>query len=127
MQRVAHIVDGEIRNVFIVDDDWRAPVDGSRMLESEAIAAGFVRVTPPAPLSAAPSWKVKVWLVRQGLSSADIEATIRQAIEAGPEQDEAILRWQHAPEFPFEHPLVGLVAEALDLDVTAAWPEILAI
>ncbi|NBU34803.1 hypothetical protein EBS40_09360 [bacterium] len=55
------------------------------------------------------------------------ERLIRQAIEAGPEQDEAILRWQHAPEFPFEHPLVGLVAEALDLDVTAAWPEILAI
>ena len=127
MKRVAHIADGQIVNVSLANDDWAPPENGTQMLEEDAVAAGIPRWVRPIVYEPAPSWKVKVWLIRQGLSSADIEATIRQAIEAGPEQDEAILRWQHAPEFPFEHPLVGLVAESLDLEVAAAWPEILAI
>lgn len=127
MKRIAHIDNGQIVNVSLANDDWTPPENGTQMLEEDAVAAGIPQWVRPIVFEPAPSWKVKVWLIRQGISSADVEATIRQAIEAGPEQDEAILRWQHAPEFPFEHPLVGLVAEALDLDVTAAWPEILAI
>jgi hypothetical protein len=127
MRRIAHIAYGQIVNISLANDDWTPPENGTQMLEEDAIAAGIPRWVRPIVFEPAPSWKVKVWLIRQGLSLADIEATIRQAIGAGAEQDEAILRWQHAPEFPFEHPLVGLVAEALDLDVAAAWPEILAI
>jgi hypothetical protein len=127
MRRIAHIAYGQIVNVSLASDDWMPPENGTQMLEEDAVAAGIPRWVRPIAFEPAPSWKVKVWLIRQGLSLADIEATIRQAIGAGAEQDEAILRWQHAPEFPFDHPLVGLVAEALDLDVAAAWPEILAI
>jgi len=127
MRRIAHIAYGQIVSVSLANDDWTPPENGTQMLEEDAVAAGIPRWVRPIVFGPAPSWQVKVWLIRQGLSSADIEATIRQAIAAGPEQDEAILRWQHAPEFPFDHPLVGLVADALDLDVAAAWPQILAI
>lgn len=36
-------------NVSIAEDDWVMPDDGSKMLESDAIAAGMQWATPAAP------------------------------------------------------------------------------
>lgn len=75
----------------------------------------------------APSWKVKVWLARQGIDMATISAIIEQQIPSGPQRTEALIRWENAPTVPFAHPLVPLIAAGLGLDPSGVWNEILAV
>jgi hypothetical protein len=127
MRRIAHIAYGQIVNVSLANDDWTPPENGTQMLEEDAVAAGIPRWVRPIVFEPAPSWKVKIWLIRQGVDLADIPQILAQQIPMGPELEEALLRWEHAPEVPFNHPLVSLISSALNLDPENAWPQILAI
>lgn len=81
----------------------------------------------PSMLPDAPGWKVKVWMVRNGIDPDTIPTVIENSIPAGPERSEALIRWREVPTVPFNHPLVALVAAGLDLDPAAVWDQILAI
>lgn len=98
---------------------------------AELVRKGWVEVDPPelppAPKPDSPAWKVKVWMVRNGIDLATIPAIIASQIPAGPQQTEALLRWEQAPTVPFSHPLVALVAGGLSLDPADVWDEILAV
>ncbi|NDD55759.1 hypothetical protein EBZ39_18155 [bacterium] len=127
MPRIAHIQNGQIVNVSVGPEGWTAPGDGSQVLEADAIAAGIPRWTPPVERPDAPAWKVKVWFVRQNIDLATIPAIIESQIPAGPEREEALIRWTHAPTVPFDHPLVALIANELELDPADVWDEIHAV
>ena len=127
--RIAHIVGGYITNVSLGPDDWTAPGDGSKMLESAALDAGLTYApSGDSEKPDAPAWKVKVWLVRNGIDpDTQIPAIITAAIPEGPERTEALIRWRDVPLVPFEHPLVAVVAAGLQLDPGAVWDAILAV
>ena len=82
---------------------------------------------PPAPRPDAPAWKVKVWLIRNGISESQITGIIESNYEAGPARDEALIRWRDAPSVPFAHSMVSLIANALELNPGDVWDQILAV
>ena len=127
MKRIAHIAYGQIVNVSLANDDWTPPENGTQMLEEDAVAAGIPRWVRPTVFEPAPAWKVKVWLVQHGISLNDVVAAIEGAIPPGAAREEALIRFAHAPEFHYDHPLVTAVADHFGLDVAAIWPEILAV
>lgn len=55
MQRIAHVLNGHIINVSLAADDFTPANDGSRMLESEAFAAGIPYAPPPSTVKAWPN------------------------------------------------------------------------
>lgn len=75
----------------------------------------------------APSWKVKIWMVRNGIDVETIPTVIAGLYPPGPERAEALLRWQSAPVVPFAHPMVAALAGQLEIDPGAVWDQILAI
>lgn len=75
----------------------------------------------------APSWKVKIWMVRQGIDLTTIPGIIEGLYTAGPQRAEALLRWESAPVVPFAHPMVAALSAQLQIDPGQVWDEILAI
>ena len=88
----------------------------------EEIAAETARLYPDAPM-----WQVKVWMVRNGIDLASIPSIMAASIPAGPQLQEALVRWETAPLVPFDNALVGLIAGALNISKELAWSEIRAI
>jgi hypothetical protein len=128
MIRIAHIQSGEIVNVSLASDDWEAPVGGSQMTEAAALAAGIPRASSVA-LAARPdleSWRVKVWLSRNGINPESVPAIIDGMFPDGPERWEAKTRWATAPLIPFNHPLVPQLAFELGIEPGAVWDQIAA-
>ena len=72
-------------------------------------------------------WQVKVWMVRNGIDLASIPGIMAASISAGPQLQEALVRWETAPLVPFDNALVGLIASALNISKELAWSEIRAI
>lgn len=74
-------------------------------------------------------YQLKVWLVRNGIPLDTVPSIIESAIPAGPEREEALVRWNDVELVPADHPLVAIVAAGMTPPVTVAdvWPEILAI
>jgi hypothetical protein len=114
MPRIAHIKNGFIINVSMAADSWTAPLDGSQMLESEALATNI-------------PWQ------QQTLDVAELVPTMRsfrlacqkplwQSIEAVvggiPDENE---KWkaqqflEYSTHVARNHPLVGQLAAALNL------------
>ncbi len=85
----------------------------------------------PAPdeIPEAKLLQVKIWLVRNGYDLDSIPPIIEAVTQPGPLRDEALLRWQDSTNVPYGHPLMLLVAAAMQppIDLETAWPEILAI
>ena len=79
-------------------------------------------IPPPAEM-----WQVKVWMVRNGIDLASIPGIMAASIPAGPQLQEALVRWETAPLVPFDNALVGLIAGALNISKELAWSEIRAI
>ena len=129
MIRLAHIKDGYIVNVSLHKAGEPLPAD--TMLESEAIATGYERITTPVDAATlyppAEMWQVKVWMVRNGIDLASIPGIMAASIPAGPQLQEALVRWETAPLVPFDNALVGLIAGALNISKETAWNEIRAI
>jgi hypothetical protein len=95
----------------------------------QQLAEGWTPVVPQ-PQNAyqpLPMWQVKVWMARKGIDLAAIPSIIASNISAGPAREEALIRWQVAPEAPFDHPLVALVARSLNISRETAWQEIAAV
>ena len=88
----------------------------------EEIAAETARLYPDAPM-----WQVKVWMVRNGIDLASIPGIMAASIPAGPQLQEALVRWETAPLVPYDNALVGLIAGALNISKETAWNEIRAI
>jgi hypothetical protein len=88
----------------------------------EEIAAETAALYPDAPM-----WQVKVWMVRNGIDLASIPGIMAASIPAGPQLQEALVRWETAPLVPFDNALVGLIAGALNISKELAWSEIRAI
>jgi hypothetical protein len=135
MKRIAHIQNEKIINVSVGKDDWIAPEDGSMMLESDALSLGYTYFSKNIiNYDNAPSWKVKIWLLRNGITSQDISNTIVQIYEnmygenltsqQELEKQEALLRWENVTEIPFDHPLVGLIANQLNINLENVWNDI---
>lgn len=74
-------------------------------------------------------YQLKVWLVRNGIALSTVPSIIEAAIPAGPEREEALVRWSDVELVPADHPLVAIVAAGMTPPVTVAdvWPQILAI
>lgn len=89
---------------------------------AEEIAAETAALYPDAPM-----WQVKVWMVRNGIDLASIPSIMAASIPAGPQLQEALVRWETAPLVPFDNALVGLIASALNISKELAWSEIRAI
>jgi len=100
-----------------VERDWEI-IDKT----PEEIAAETARLYPNAPM-----WQVKVWMVRNGIDLASIPGIMAASIPAGPQLQEAIVRWETAPLVPYDNALVGLIASALNISKELAWSEIRAI
>lgn len=96
---------------------------GAKSTRPEVDPGDYERIVFPD----APAWKVKVWITRNNIDLDTIPAIIENSIPAGPERNEALIRWKEVPTVPFNHPLVDLVASGLNLDPAVAWDQILAI
>jgi len=114
-----------------------SPGEGWVEMTEEAVAAWTVQqmaggwvpvITPAEPtFQPLPMWQVKVWMARKGIDLTTIPAIITASIPAGPERIEALTRWEVAPLAPFDHPLVALIAQNLNLTRETAWEEIAAV
>ena len=82
---------------------------------------------PPEPQPDVQMWQVKVWMVRNGIDLGSIPGIMAASIPAGPQLQEALVRWETAPLVPFDNALVGLIAGALKVSKETAWAEIRAI
>ena len=119
----------------IRDEDWPSIVPGinaaltSRITELEAELAAALN--PEAhltdPLHPATKLQARVWLIRNGINLEQIPAIIEGNFPPGAERLEALERWKEAPTIPFNHPLVAVIANELNLDPAAIWAEVLAI
>jgi hypothetical protein len=122
MKRIAHIDGTTIVNVSLADDD--EPLAPNRMLESDALAAGYTYRTvtiTPEPITRR---QLKRWLLAQGLL-AQVPALIA-AITDDNARAEAQIDWEDASVFEVTNPLVVNFATALGLDndqLHAAWRE----
>lgn len=115
MKRIAHIKDGQITNVSLADDDYVMPDDGSRMLESDALAAGMThapRITP-APDTITPR-QLRLWLLSRGVTSSMVENAI--AALPSPQRETAMVEWEYALDFRRDHPLVQQLGAMLGFD-----------
>ena len=81
------------------------------------------------PLPDAKRYQLKVWLIRNGIPLDTVPSIIEAAIPAGPEREEALVRWSDVELVPADHPLVAIVAAGMTPPVTVAdvWAEILEI
>lgn len=83
---------------------------------------GVTPVTlPPRPLTRR---QLRLWLLGQGITSADIEAAIGALPPGG--REAALIEWQDSGEYHRDHPVLGQIAQALGLteaDLDAAWPQ----
>jgi hypothetical protein len=80
-----------------------------------------------ATLPDAKRYQLKVWLIRNGIPLDTVPSIIEAAIPAGPDREEALVRWNDVELVPADHPLVAIVAAGMTPPVTVAdvWPEIL--
>jgi hypothetical protein len=128
MIRVAHITDGQIRNVTVAPDDYVLPEDGSQMREVDAIAAGISYYQPPVFRPPAEMWQVRTWLSRHGINPrVAVPEAIEETYLDGPLRWEALARWDTSQWVPFENEFVEQIARKLGLDPGAVWAEILAV
>lgn len=79
-------------------------------------------LTPTAAM-----WQVRAWMIRQGLDLATVPGIIEAAIPAGPEREEALMRWEYVTEVPSDSPMVAIVAQSLGVNVAAIWWEVLSV
>lgn len=93
--------------------------------DPEALAAsGFVATertpeddivpTPPPPATVS-ARQIRLWLIRQGVSMAAVDAAI-EAIPDQLERDSVRVEWEYAPYVERSHPMLVPLAEALGLD-----------
>lgn len=78
-------------------------------------------ILPPRPLTRR---QLRLWLLGQGITSADIEAAIG-ALPAG-ERDAALIEWRDSSEYHRDHPVLVQVAGVLGLtaeDIDAGWAQ----
>jgi hypothetical protein len=128
MPRIIHIKDGLKTNTSIAGEGWVEPADGSQMIESDERLNGMEWVSKPTPSTPpAAAYQVRAYLIRNGIDLASIPTLITSITAAGPERDEALMRWEFVESFPKKHPLVAAVAASLNLDLDQVWGEILAI
>jgi DNA-binding transcriptional MerR regulator len=84
---------------------------------------------PPPPPAAITRRQIRLWLVRNGYTLAQVEALIAALPE--PQRTEARIEWQDATQFERDHPLLRQLAgqllrldkEALDAALDAAFRE----
>lgn len=91
-------------------------------LDEEARAAsGFVEsdVTPddlvPEPSPAVSARQIRLWLVRHGVSLAQVDVAI-DAIPDAQQREECRVEWDYAPYVLRSHPMLVPLAAALGLD-----------
>jgi hypothetical protein len=115
MKRIAHITNNQITNVSVAGDDYVLPADGSRMLEADALAAGMTHAPrlPPAPDAITPR-QLRLWLMKQGVTSALVETAISGM--PSPTKEAALIEWEYALEFRRDHPLVQQLGAVLGFD-----------
>ena len=116
----------------IVTGIFAAPQSFATELVPDYVGIGWTRngedwtpaeeTPPPAEM-----WQVKVWMVRNGIDLASIPSILAANIPAGPQLQEALVRWESAPRVPFDNMLVGIVAEALEINKEDAWADILSL
>lgn len=92
-------------------------------LSDGEISEKLAKQYPPATMLQA-----RIWMARNGINpTTDIPSIIASAYPDGPQRIEALERWDNAVSVPFNHPLVGIIAESLDLDPASIWSEVLSI
>lgn len=89
------------------DEEARA---ASGFVESEITPHDLV-VLPPATVSAR---QIRLWLVRHGVSLAQVDAAI-DAIPDAQQREECRVEWNHAPWVERTHPMLLPLAAALGL------------
>ena len=76
----------------------------------------------------AESYQVRAWMIRGGLDPDLVPAIIAQVVPDGPQQKEALMRWDYAVRIPRDFPLTNVIGAQMGLtpeQIDAAWPEIL--
>ncbi len=75
----------------------------------------------------AEAYQVRAWMIRSGIALSVVPSMISNAVPAGPDRDEALMRWEFAVRVPKDHPLVAVVASGLGVSVDSIWWEVLAL
>jgi hypothetical protein len=88
--------------------------------ERLALCVSQDTLTPSATM-----WQVRAWMIRHGHSPAAVAGIIEAAIPAGPEREEALMRWEYATTVPPNSPLLSLVAAQLQLNAADLWWDIM--
>ena len=99
-------------------------------VEVRRLAPGDVEPPPlyVPPLRALTRRQLRLWLLGQGISTADIEAAIAALPEA--EREAALIEWQDSSEYRRDHPLLVRLAGDLGLNeaqLDAGWAEAVAL
>ncbi|WP_164867752.1 hypothetical protein [Rhodovarius crocodyli] len=94
------------------------------------LAPGEVEAPPPyvPPLGPLTRRQLRLWLLGQGISTADVEAAIA-ALPAG-EREAAMIEWQDSSEYRRDHPLLVRLAGDLGLSeaqLDAGWAQAVAL
>ena len=118
---------GDVKSVQRIDIIAKTVTHGWENLSAEEIEQREASLMIPLP--DAKRYQLKVWLIRNGIALSTVHSIIAAAIPAGPEREEALVRWSDVELVPADHPLVAIVAAGMTPPVTVAdvWAEILAI
>jgi len=97
-------------------DQWASdPValEASGFVVTERTPADDIEPTPPPPATVS-ARQIRLWLIRQGISLAQVDAAIG-AIPDQLERDSVRVEWQHAPYVERTHLMLVPLAAALGL------------
>jgi hypothetical protein len=87
-----------------------------RMLRDWVTAGGVIApyASPPAPIVPITRRQLRLWLVRNGVTTLQVE-TVIAAIQPEQAREEAWIEWQDASSYERTNPLVVQVGQALGL------------
>lgn len=123
------LVDDAGRVVTFVRPDLPAgwtPPDGLTAVPDDELPDGWERVADATPVPpSVTARQIRLWLVRQGVSLAAVEAAI-DAIQEQATRDSVRVEWEYAPYVERSHPWLVPLAQSLGLteqQVDAAFRE----